>query len=63
MVLAPDLIKIIEGSISTFHLFLNVEKKKSGGASNLVGVENRTSTPLEHIQSSLEKVSVILQPN
>nr|GMC51976.1 uncharacterized protein LOC109190249 isoform X1 [Ipomoea batatas] len=61
MVLAPDLIKIIEGSISTFHLFLNVEKKKSGGASNLVGVENRTSTPLEHIQSSLEKKAIKLK--
>lgn len=55
-VLAPDLIKIMESSILTFHLFLKMDKKKSGGA-RLFGNLNQTgATALHQVQSSLEKV-------
>ena len=52
-VLAPDLIKIMESSILTFHLFLKMDKKKSSGVRNRSG--SQTATPLYQIQSSLDK--------
>ena len=55
-VLAPDLIKIIESSILTFHLFLKRDKKKSSGGINLFGNQNQLATPLQQVQSTLEKV-------
>lgn len=58
MVLAPDLINIMEASILTFHLFLKMDKKKSIGALNLFGNQNQTATPLHQIQSLLEKVNI-----
>ena len=59
-VLAPDLIRIIESSILTFHLFLKRDKKKSSGTTNLFGNHNQLATPLHQIQSTLEKVSLEL---
>ena len=56
VVLASDLIRIIESSILTFHLFLKTDKKKSSGVLNLFGGQNPTATPLQQIQSFLEKV-------
>jgi hypothetical protein len=56
MVLAPDLIKIVESSILTFHLFMKTDKKKSNGVLRLFGNQNQIATPLQQIQSSLEKV-------
>lgn len=56
LVLASDLIRIIESSILTFHLFLKMDKKKSSGVLNLFGGQNQTATPLQQIQSFLEKV-------
>ncbi|XP_024934137.1 uncharacterized protein LOC107428183 [Ziziphus jujuba] len=61
MVLAPDLIKIIETSILIFHLFLKMDKKKSIGALNLFGNHNQTATPLHQIQSLLEKKGMKLK--
>ncbi|KAK7293993.1 hypothetical protein RJT34_16876 [Clitoria ternatea] len=60
-VLAPDLIKIIQSSILTFHLFLKRDKKKSIGAINLFGNHNQLATPLQQIQSTLEKKMVKLK--
>ncbi|KAI4355920.1 hypothetical protein L6164_004644 [Bauhinia variegata] len=54
-VLAPDLIRIIENSILTFHLFLKRDKKKSSGVINLFGNQNQLATPLQQIHSVLEK--------
>ncbi|CAJ2656563.1 uncharacterized protein LOC123920472 [Trifolium pratense] len=54
-VLAPDLITIIENSILTFHLFLKRDKKKSSGVINLFGNQNQLATPLQQVQSTLEK--------
>ncbi|KAK7255009.1 hypothetical protein RIF29_28408 [Crotalaria pallida] len=54
-VLAPDLIKIIENSILTFHLFLKKDKKKSNGVVNLFGNQSQLATPLQQVQSTLEK--------
>lgn len=53
-VLAPDLMKIMESSIVTFHLFLKMDKKKSSGSRNRSGNEN--AARVHQIQSSLEKV-------
>ncbi|KAK7266213.1 hypothetical protein RIF29_18855 [Crotalaria pallida] len=54
-VLAPDLIKIIENSILTFHLFLKKDKKKSNGVINMFGNQSQLATPLQQIQCTLEK--------
>ncbi|KAL1319708.1 hypothetical protein HN51_064488 [Arachis hypogaea] len=54
-VLAPDLVKIIESSILTFHQFLKRDKKKSGGVINLFGNQSQLATPLHQVQSTLEK--------
>ncbi|KDP25047.1 hypothetical protein JCGZ_22582 [Jatropha curcas] len=54
-VLAPDLIRIMESSILTFQLFLKTDKKKSSSVLNLFGNQNQIATPLQLIQSSLEK--------
>lgn len=56
MVLASDLIKITETCILAFHLFLKKDKGKSSSALNLFGNQNQGATPLQQIQSSLEKV-------
>uniref|UniRef100_A0A803PJH2 Ribosomal protein L34Ae n=1 Tax=Cannabis sativa TaxID=3483 RepID=A0A803PJH2_CANSA len=60
-VLAADLIKIMESSILTFHLFLKMDKKKSSGSLNLFGNQNHNATPLHQIQSSLEKKEMKLK--
>ncbi|KAK4267719.1 hypothetical protein QN277_024462 [Acacia crassicarpa] len=61
-VLAPDLIRIIEHSILTFFLFLKRDKKKpSGGVINLFGNQNQLATPLQQVQSNLEKKAVKLK--
>ncbi|GMY38233.1 Ribosomal protein [Fagus crenata] len=60
-VLAPDLISILESSILTFHLFLKMDKKKSSGVLNLFGNQNQIATPLQQIQSSLEKKGIRLK--
>ncbi|KAF8392798.1 hypothetical protein HHK36_021035 [Tetracentron sinense] len=56
-VLASDLIRLIEGSILAFHLFLKMDKKKS---INLSGHQNHTYSSLQQIQSSLQKVCLFL---
>ena len=55
MILAPELIKIIETSILTFLLFLKMDKKKTSGGLSLFGNQNH-ATPLQQIQTSLDKV-------
>lgn len=59
-VLAPDLIRIIENSILTFRLFLKRDKKKSS-VINLFGNQNQLATPLQQVQSTLEKKAVKLK--
>lgn len=56
LVLAPDLLRLIESSILTFHLFLKMDKKKSNIVLNLFGGQNQIATPLQQVQSALEKV-------
>ncbi|KAM4102425.1 hypothetical protein ACB094_05G221600 [Castanea mollissima] len=60
-VLAPDLIRILESSILTFHLFLKMDKKKSSGVLQLFGNQNQNATPLQQIQSALEKKGIRLK--
>ncbi|KAJ0264550.1 hypothetical protein HA466_0028800 [Hirschfeldia incana] len=59
MVLAEDLIKILESSVLTFNVFLKMDKKKPNGVTNLFGNHNMNSTtPLQLVQSSIEKKKV-----
>ncbi|GFY97312.1 DUF1666 family protein [Actinidia rufa] len=58
---APDLIRIIESSILTFHLFLKMEKRKASGVRNLFVGQNQLATPLQQIRSSLEKKEMKLK--
>ncbi|KAG6664954.1 hypothetical protein I3843_02G112200 [Carya illinoinensis] len=61
IVLAPDLIRIIESSILTFHSFMKMEKKKSSGPRHLFGNHNQIATSLQQVQSSLEKKGIKLK--
>jgi hypothetical protein len=60
MVLADDLIKVIESSILTFNVFLKMDKKKPNGGIHLFGNHNNnhvnSTTPLLLVQSSIDKV-------
>ncbi|XP_042498163.1 uncharacterized protein LOC122076735 isoform X2 [Macadamia integrifolia] len=60
-VLASDLIRIIEDSILTFRLFLKMDKKKSGSVLNLFGGQSQIASPLQQIQSFLEKKEMKLK--
>ena len=62
MVLAEDLIKLLESSILTFNVFLKMDKKKPNGVTtNLFGNHNNmnSTTPLQLVQSSIEKVNAL----
>ncbi|KAF8389456.1 hypothetical protein HHK36_026151 [Tetracentron sinense] len=61
LVLASGLIRIIENTILSFRLFLKMDKKKSTGVFNLFGGENQIVSPLQQIQSSLEKKEMKLK--
>ncbi|XP_022157098.1 uncharacterized protein LOC111023905 isoform X2 [Momordica charantia] len=52
VVLAPDLILIIEAAIFTFHRFLKMDKKSSNSG---FGNHTQDTTLLAHIRSSLDK--------
>ncbi|GJX84014.1 putative ribosomal protein L34Ae [Tanacetum coccineum] len=56
LVEAPDLIRIIESSILTFQMFVKMDKKKkSNGVRNIFGGQNQMVTPLQQVQSLLDK--------
>ncbi|GMH03876.1 hypothetical protein Nepgr_005715 [Nepenthes gracilis] len=55
LVLAQDLIKVIESSILTFHIFLKMDKKRPHGVINLYGSQNQIASPLQQVQSVVEK--------
>ena len=57
---APDLIKLLEESILTFRLFLKKDKRKS---SVLMSAHGHTGSSIQQVQSSLDKVSLILWGN
>ncbi|XP_010508706.1 PREDICTED: uncharacterized protein LOC104785224 [Camelina sativa] len=58
MVLADDLIQIIESSILTFNVFLKMDKKKPNGGIHLFGNNMNSTTPLQLVQSSIDKKRV-----
>ncbi|KAM0001220.1 hypothetical protein Hdeb2414_s0385g00882561 [Helianthus debilis subsp. tardiflorus] len=62
LVRAPDLIRIIESSILTFQMFIKMDKKKKKSR-NLFGGQgqNQMATPLQQVQSSLDKRKVKLK--
>nr|GEW81744.1 hypothetical protein CTI12_AA490360 [Tanacetum cinerariifolium] len=56
LVEAPDLLRIIESSILTFQVFVKMDKKKkSNGVRNIFGGQNQMVTPLQQVQSLLDK--------
>ncbi|TXG69558.1 hypothetical protein EZV62_004493 [Acer yangbiense] len=55
VVLSIDLMRIIESSILTLHLFIKIDKKRSGGVLNLFGNQSQIATPLHQVQSLLVK--------
>ncbi|XVF23320.1 hypothetical protein REPUB_Repub13aG0027500 [Reevesia pubescens] len=61
LVLAPDIIRIIESSILTFQLFVKMDKKKHSSVLNLFGNHNPMATPLQQVQSLLEKKGMKLK--
>ncbi|XP_022724383.1 uncharacterized protein LOC111281063 [Durio zibethinus] len=61
VVLAPDIIRIIESSILTFRQFVKTDKKKNSSIINLFGNQNPMATPLQQVQSLLEKKGVKLK--
>ncbi|CAN8258683.1 unnamed protein product [Cochlearia groenlandica] len=64
MVLAEDLINILESSIFTFNVFLKMDKKKPNSVIHLFGNNNNnnnhmnSTTPLQMVQSSIDKKRV-----
>lgn len=60
VVLAPDIMRIIESSILTLQLFVKIDKKRSGGVLNLFGNQNQIATPLHLVQSLLLKVRLLI---
>ncbi|GAB4849934.1 hypothetical protein Ancab_029234 [Ancistrocladus abbreviatus] len=54
-VLAHDLISVVQSSILTFHMFLKTDKKKPNGVLNLFSSQNQMATPLQQVQSVVEK--------
>ncbi|XWS11630.1 hypothetical protein CRYUN_Cryun37aG0015200 [Craigia yunnanensis] len=61
LVLAPDIIRIIESSILTFQLFVKLDLKKNSSVLNLFGNQNPMATPLQQVQSLLEKKGMKLK--
>ncbi|KAL3636910.1 hypothetical protein CASFOL_019209 [Castilleja foliolosa] len=61
MVLATDLIRVIESSILSFRQFIKTDKKKQGGVRNIFTTPNQMATPGQQIQSSLEKKATKLK--
>ncbi|OMO76068.1 Ribosomal protein L34Ae [Corchorus capsularis] len=59
LVHAPDIIRLIESSILTFQLFVKADKKKHSSVLNLFGNQNLMATPLQQVQSLLEKIYVV----
>ncbi|XVE91115.1 hypothetical protein DITRI_Ditri20bG0129200 [Diplodiscus trichospermus] len=60
-VLAPDIIRIIESLILTFQLFLKMDKKRHNNVLNLFGNQNLMASPLQQVQSLLEKKGMKLK--
>ncbi|KAK9097537.1 hypothetical protein Sjap_023034 [Stephania japonica] len=58
---ASVLIKLIEGSILTFHSFLKMDKKKSGLTVSLFGGQSQNASPLQLTQSTLDKKKMKLK--
>ncbi|OMO65554.1 Ribosomal protein L34Ae [Corchorus olitorius] len=61
LVHAPDIIRLIESSILTFQLFVKADKKKHSSVLNLFGNQNLMATPLQQVQSLLEKKGMKLK--
>ncbi|KAL5699481.1 hypothetical protein ACHQM5_030375 [Ranunculus cassubicifolius] len=60
-IFASNLLKIMESSILTLRVFLKMDKKKAGIVLNLFGGHNQIASPLQQIQSSLDKKELKLK--
>ncbi|KAL8466559.1 hypothetical protein ACS0TY_035573 [Phlomoides rotata] len=55
VILATDLIRVIESCILSFRQFIKTDKKKSGGVLSIFGSQHHMATPVQQIQSCLDK--------
>ncbi|KAK8664990.1 hypothetical protein V6N13_084756 [Hibiscus sabdariffa] len=60
-VFAPDIIRIIESLILTFRIFLKKDKRRRASVPNMFGKHNLMATPLQQVQSLLDKKSIKLK--
>ncbi|KAK8500289.1 hypothetical protein V6N12_068778 [Hibiscus sabdariffa] len=60
-VFAPDIIPIMESSILTFWIFLKKDKRRRASVPNMFVKHNLMATPLQQVQSLLEKKSIKLK--
>ncbi|XP_047958058.1 uncharacterized protein LOC125203693 [Salvia hispanica] len=58
---ATDVLRVIETSILSFRQFVKMDKKKSGGVRSLFGSQNQMPTPVQLVQSTLEKKAMRLK--
>ncbi|XP_057769460.1 uncharacterized protein LOC130989474 isoform X2 [Salvia miltiorrhiza] len=58
---ATDVLRVIETSILSFRHFVKTDKKKSGGVRSIFGSQNQMATPVQQVQSSLEKKAMKLK--
>ncbi|KAL3632802.1 hypothetical protein CASFOL_025786 [Castilleja foliolosa] len=61
VVVATDLIRVIESAILSFRQFIKTDKKKQGGVRNIFTTPHQMATPAQQIQSSLEKKATKLK--
>ncbi|KAL3632173.1 hypothetical protein CASFOL_025157 [Castilleja foliolosa] len=61
VIVATDLIRVIESSILSFREFIKTDKNKKGGVRNIFATQNQMATPIQQIQSSLEKKAMKLK--
>ncbi|KAI4330049.1 hypothetical protein MLD38_028361 [Melastoma candidum] len=60
-VLALDLVRLMESIILTFYVFLRRDKKKQSAILKIFGNQNHIASPLQQVQSSLEKKATRLK--
>ncbi|XP_039158809.1 uncharacterized protein LOC104423274 isoform X2 [Eucalyptus grandis] len=56
LVLAPDLLRIMENTILTFHLFLKTDNRKSTGVLNLFANQNHCASPQQQKAVKLKEL-------
>ncbi|CAM8898726.1 hypothetical protein QQ045_010069 [Rhodiola kirilowii] len=61
VVLASDILKLIESSMLTYYSFIKMDKKKSNGVRKMFGGHNQVVTPLQQLHAALDKKKMKLK--